>query len=328
MAVDDEIDAAIHRADLDELVRLVDSLTSGREWSRLLALRDRARRAVESSGRQLWPVATLAEYRIALWAPASWAATVLDEESGRFTIGPLTEVVTQQHTFAELAEHLPHGPRRGFVAHEAAMRGERIEEVDGEVDNPLEIPFSRQNWEPAYPVATYSDEGVEAPSPPAPRGGTPIGEPGRRVDDDGVTLAVRQLFDSWTAQSGGRVEVCCVEGDAGAAVAALGMRTAGLTPITAAEAMAWLAWAGASGGANGRRRGAAIGRFGAWWLVAALGDLLDEWPVPPAELGWMARSLEWAWWDAGEPSIGWEVQLAVADPNEGYAWAISAHDAR
>ena len=77
---------------------------------------------------------------------------------------------------------------------------------------------------------------------------------------------------------------------------------------------------------GGRRRGAAIGRFGAWWTVAALADLTDAWPVQPDELGDALTSFDWYWWDAGEPRLGWELQLAVADPSEGYAWAISAHD--
>ena len=47
----------------------------------------------------------------------------------------------------------------------------------------------------------------------------------------------------------------------------------------------------------------------------------------PGELGDALAALEWYWWDAGEPRLGWELQLAVADPAEGYAWAISAHDA-
>ena len=55
--------------------------------------------------------------------------------------------------------------------------------------------------------------------------------------------------------------------------------------------------------------------------------MLDEWPVQPGELGALADGLRWYWWDAGEPALGWEVQLAVDDPSEGYAWAISAHDA-
>ena len=49
--------------------------------------------------------------------------------------------------------------------------------------------------------------------------------------------------------------------------------------------------------------------------------------MQPDELGDAVAALDWFWWDAGEPRLGWELQLAVADPTEGYAWAISAHDA-
>jgi hypothetical protein len=91
--------------------------------------------------------------------------------------------------------------------------------------------------------------------------------------------------------------------------------------------MAWMAWAGASGGAHGRRRGAAAGRFGALWLVAALGDALDDWPIPLDELGAIAGDLRWHWWDAHEPMTGWQLQLAVESPADGLAWAITARDA-
>ena len=148
------------------------------------------------------------------------------------------------------------------------------------------------------------------------------------ADDPEVTLAVRQLLDGWTASSNGRVDVAAVDGGTAVdALAALGVHRPHLAPLTPAEALAWLAWAGASGGAHGRRRGAAIGRFGAWWLVAALGGALDDWPLPPDEVGELATDLRWWWWDAGEPPLGWELQLAVEDPADGWAWAISAHDA-
>ncbi len=340
---DDELDELIHRADLDGLVRLVDARTTSRDWPGLLRARDRARHALRT-GRQVWPIATLAEYRLALWAPAEWASRVLDEDSGRFTIGPLTEVVAQHHTFVELADHLPPGPRAGFVAHERAARGEAIPAA---TPNPLELPFDRQWWEPPSPLVTYTDDGADAPSPPLPtasafaprprqgsRRRAAVADPAAAaaaaaaatVDDASVTLAVRQLFDPWTTSSDGHVEVVCVEGDAVAAVTALGVPSARLAPMSGQDALAWLMWAGASGGAHGRRRGAAIGRFGTWWLLAALGDLLDEWPVPPTDLASLVGDLVWWWWDAGEPSLGWEVQLAVEDRGEGYAWAISAHD--
>ena len=321
------LDELIHRADLDGLVRWIDSLTSAQDWEGLLQARDRARHAVHT-GRQLWPAATLAEYRLALWAPAEWAAKVLDEESGRFSIGPLTEVAAQHHTYADLAAVVPPGPKLGFVAHERALRGEAI---PADAPNPLEIPFEVQPWEPAYALATYSDEGLDAPAPALPAASSfrhvEIHRRAAAVDDTSVTLAVRQLFDTWTAASNGRVDVVCVEGSAEMAVGALGVRHPGLAELPAANALAWLAWAGASGGARGRRRGAATGRFATWWLLAALGDVLDEWPVQPGELHALADDLRWYWWDSGEPALGWAVQLAVEDPGEGYAWAISAHDA-
>lgn len=324
----DEIDDLVHRADLDGLVRLIDSYGSSRQWDQLLLLRDRARAALET-GRQLWPAATLAEYRLALWAPPEWAARVLDEESGRFTIGPLTEVAAQHHELAALRPHLPDSPRLGFIAHERALRGEVIAD---DVPNPLDLPFAVQPWEPAYALATYSDAGLEAPAPPMVAADrlVPVhlteADEAPDVVDDAVQLAVRQLFEPWTASSNGRVEVRCVEGTAAQAVAAHGVRHASLARLTPAEGMAWLAWAGASGGAHGRRRGAAIGRFGAWWLLAALVDLVDEWPIDPAELGELAASLQWSWWTAHEPHLGWEVRLAIEDPAERYAWSITALD--
>ena len=100
---------------------------------------------------------------------------------------------------------------------------------------------------------------------------------------------MRQLVEAWTTTSNGRAEVVAVEGDAAGALRALGVPTARWAPLTTGEAVAWLAWAGASGGAHGRRRGAAAGRFGALWLVAALLDAVDDWPLPLDELGALAE---------------------------------------
>jgi hypothetical protein len=323
----DDLDAIIHRADLDALVRLVDTLCTNADWSLLLELRNRSQAAV-STGRQLWPAATLAEYRLALWAPAEWATQVLDEESGRFTIGPLTEVVAQHHQFDELRTSLPDGPRCGFIAHECSLRGQSL---PLDLANPLEIPYEIQPWEPRYCLAEYTDEGITAHAPPVPGSSqfVPMQAPldVEVIDDPDVTLAVRQLIEPWITSSNGRAEIVAVEGTAAAAVGALGVTAGSLASIPSSMAMAWLAWAGASGGAHGRRRGAAIGRFGAWWTVAALAGIAEHWPVDPNEVGAAADALQWYWWDAGEPRLGWELQLAIADPAEGYAWAMSAHDA-
>ena len=223
MAADDDeiLDGLIHRADLDGLVRLVDDCCATGDWERLRRLRDRARHAV-GTGRQLWPAATLAEYRLALLAPAPWAAGVLDEGSGRFTIGPLTEVVAQHHTWHELAPLLEPGPRAAFVAHERVLRGEAVEaESVAALPDVLELPYRIAGWEPAYQLAAYHDAGAEFPSPATPPllddVALPVGEP-TGLDDGSVELAVRQLVEPWTTSSNGRVDVAAVEGDAAAAL--------------------------------------------------------------------------------------------------------------
>ncbi|WP_420451115.1 hypothetical protein [Ilumatobacter sp.] len=326
--VDDDLDALVHGADLDGLVRMIDDRSSVRDWDGLMRVRDRSRRAVDT-GRQLWPAATLAEYRLALHAPPAHVAAVLDEtdgSSGRFTIGPLTEVVAQEHTWAELVDHLDPGPRSSFVAHERALRGEVVD--DRALAPVLDITTTPAPWEPAYPLATYRDEGAEFPSPELPDDWVELAAtPDAELLDDDVDAALRHLVEPWTTSSNGRVESSCVVGGAAEAIGALGVRRARICSLTAPTALAWIAWAGASGGAHGRRRGAAAGRYGTWWLLAALGDLLDDWPVGGVELGELVAQLRWSRWDAFEPDVGWSLRIAVEDPDEHVAWALHAQDA-
>lgn len=324
---DEDLDTLIHRADLDGLVRMIDDRCSSRDWEGLLRVRDSSRHAVDT-GRQLWPAATLAEYRLALFATPEFVAAVLDEAdglSGRFTIGPLTEVAAQHHTWEELQPVLDTGPRAAFVAHERVLRGESISAPD--LPTVLEIPYQLQPWEPAYALATYGDASAEFPMPKLPDEWVDIEPQSGEVLDDDVEFAVRQLIEPWVSSSNGRAEAVCVEGDVGAALGAFGLRRARVAHLEPADALAWLAWAGSSGGAHGRRRGAALGRFGAWWTLAALGDLLDEWPIEPAALGELAAELNWYRWDAYEPEVGWTLRLAIEDPADGTAWAITAQDA-
>lgn len=327
---DDRLDELIQAVDLDGLVRLIDGRCSDHDWAGLLRVRDRCRAAPRETGRQLWPAATLAEYRLALTAPPEWVATVLDGESGRFTIGPLSEVAAVHHTWAELAPHLPAVPVALFVAHERAIRGEEIDPASvARLPLVIDIPVAPQPWEPTYPASTYSDAGAEHPEPPDSgtlRPATATGG-GERVADDGTELAVRQLVDAWTASSTGRAEVVCVEGDHLDALGALGVRSVRLAEIPATEAVARLAWAGASGGAHGRRRGMAIGRFSAWWLLGAIGDLHDDWPPTNDAIEELLDELRWFRWDAHEPEGGWRLQLAVENATEGVAWAFNASDA-
>ncbi len=325
--VDEDLDALIHSADLDNLVRMIDNRCSDRDWSGLLRLRDRSRSAVDT-GRQLWPAATLAEYRLALLAPAEFVAAVLDESdglSGRFTIGPLTEVAAQNHSWGDLENMLTPGPRASFVAHERAIRGEPVATPD--LAPVLDIPTRIQPWEPTYSVATYHENEAEFPAPDLPDDWESIeAVPGAEELDDDVDLAVRQLVEPWLTASNGRADSACVSGSVAEALGVLGLRKARICEIPSDTAIAWIAWAGASGGAHGRRPGAAAGRFGAWWLLGALGDLLDEWPVPPEQLGALADEFRWYRWNAFEPEVGWSLQLAIEDPRDSVAWAIVASD--
>jgi len=326
---DADLDALIQRGDLDGLIRMIDDRCRTHDWAGVLRVRDDSRRAVET-GRQLWPAATLAEYRLALLADPEYVAAVLDESdglSGRFTIGPLTEVAAQHHSWGDLVEHLDRGPRAAFVAHERAIRGEPIETVD--LVPVLDIPTALQPWEPEYALATYADGDAEFPMPDLPDDWSDVTTAaGAEVLDDEVDLAVRQLVEPWLTESNGRAESICVVGDMGDALGGLGVRRARACELEPSEAIAWMAWAGANGGAHGRRRGAAAGRFGAWWLLAALGDLLDDWPLDSDELANLAGELNWFRWNAYEPEIGWSLQLAITDPSEGVAWAITAGDQR
>jgi hypothetical protein len=162
------------------------------------------------------------------------------------------------------------------------------------------------------------------------------------LDDDfvaDVRLGFEQLIDPWITTSNGSATVVCVADEMPAALRACGVARARYVELAPSAALAWLAWAGASGGAHGRRRGAAAGRFGVWWLLAALGDLVggdagadgdaaatDDWPPDCDELGQVAGELRWYRWDAFEPDLGWSIRLAVHDPVEERTWVFAAHD--
>jgi hypothetical protein len=180
-------------------------------------------------------------------------------------------------------------------------------------------------WEPEYPVATYKADKVETPSPQLPQvEETPIPDRFTRLEDPQSEGALFDLIQPWVNESSGRYETAVVEGSGAAAIRALGLTRARMGSISAGEALRWLAWAAASGGAHGRRRGAAAGRYGAWWAVATLCDL--EWPPEPEEVGRSVERLRFHWFDDGSPGTGWELRLVIEEPEEGLAWAISAVD--
>ena len=316
----------VELGDLDELTRHIDRLCSARDWDGLLDLRDRCRRALER-GKQLWPAAAHAEYRLALEAPARWAGAMLEPGAGRFALGPLTEVVASTHTWAELAPCVPPGPLAALTAHERVVRGEDLSDDDRIDRQVLELPLVLQPWEPAYPLATYAAEKADFPDvPPVPLEAVALPPSAERVDDTESCRALVELVTAWTSESEGAAEAAAVAGDAPAAVAALGRDRARLAEVPPGHALAAMAWAAASGGGHGRRRGMAPGRFAAWWTVVALAGRLDEWPLPADAVGEAAASLRWYRWDPGAPDTGWALRLAVEDPEDGLAWALSATD--
>jgi hypothetical protein len=320
------LDALVDRADLDEIIREIDNLCANRDWPTLASLRDKAAAAVKS-GRQTWPCATLANYRLALHATPDLAAASLQHPTSTFSIGPLTEVIAQHHTWAELDEHVEDAPVRGFVAYERALRGEPIDN-DPALRAILDIPITPAEWEPGYELPVYDDNGVSAPTPrlllPEP---TSVRCSSATLDDDpDIESAVRAVFEAWTTQSNGRVSFAAVSGGIDSALGGLGLATANVAPLEPAQVLSLVAWAGASGGAHGRRRGMAQGRFSAWWFATAMADALDEWPLPPGTLRAEMEELQWFTWTTNEPTLGWQLQLAIEDPFNDMSWAFTARD--
>jgi hypothetical protein len=326
-ALDGSIADAIERADLDELTRTVDRLCDARDWDGLVTLRDRCRAALER-GRQVWPVASHAEYRLALEAPASHAALVLEPDTGHMAPGPLAEVAASTHSWAELAPHVQEGPIAALAAHERVVRGEVIER-SVPYDDVLGVPLTLHPWEPEYAVARYRAEGGEFDAPGIAPRGRPLAPTARDATphrDPSTEAALLDVVTGWTRTSEGHARAVGVEGDAAAAIAALDVADARAARLDCSEAIAWLAWAGAGGGRHGRRRGAAAGRDAAWAASAALaghpyGEIVDA-----DRLGVEVGALGWFWWSAPDAVTGHVLRLAVEDPKTGCAWALDAVD--
>ncbi|HEX6310076.1 MAG TPA: hypothetical protein VF152_00450, partial [Acidimicrobiia bacterium] len=220
-----ELAQAVERGDLDELVRLVDGCCSARDWEGLADLRRRCREAHERSGRQLWPAAAHAEYRLALEAPGRWAGTVLEEGAGRFAPGPLSEVAASTHRWRELAPHVPEGPVAALTAHECVLRGEDLTGVALPGPPVLELPLRLQAWEPRYFLAEYRAHEAHFPGPTPPSGFEAPAGPGgaRAVRHHGEDVdALVGVASTWTTASGGRAHAVAAQGTAPGAIAALG----------------------------------------------------------------------------------------------------------
>lgn len=315
----------INRADLDGLVRLIDDYCETRSWHDLLGLRDACKAAV-ANGKQVWPASTLAEYRLALLAPAEIAVQVVGEEAGRFTMGPLTEVIAQNHQWSELSEFLDPSPTSTYIAYECAIRGQSL---SGELFPALESPRLLLSIETNYALAEYHDNEAKFPTPAIPVMGNAIAIPESSatvIQDPDTSTAFHQLADAWTTQSNGELRITCVEGSVLDALGALNVQDARLSLLTFGEALAWLTWAGASGGAHGRRRGNALGRDAAWWTAAALTGQTSHWPLTNDAFETATDSLQWFWWDANDPTTGWNVRLCVHHAERNRSWAFALTD--
>ena len=319
------IPEAVAAGDLDELVRLVDGLCAAREWDRVVELRDRCRHALETRGLQLWPAAEYAEYRLALDAPGSHAGAVVTEEAGRFALGPLWEVAASRLEWSELGPHLDPGPARAMAANERVLRGEDLSADDSIDTHVLDLPLRLLDWEPRYPVATFRSDEVEFEPLPLPRVSPEVlPPPGAVIDDPEAVEALVDIGAVWAHQSNGSARAVAVEGSAAEAIAALGYERCATAGVEAGDAMALAPWAAASGGAYGRRRGSPVGRFAAWWLVAALADL--GWPAKPDAVRDAAEGMRWWSWEPPGFAGGWSACLAVESPDLGLAWAVEALD--
>ena len=309
------------------MLRAVDTLCAARDWDGLEDLVDLCEHALER-GKQLWPIVAHIDYRIALEAPGDHAATVLDSDLGRFAVGPLTEVAASTHTWAELSPHIEAANSAAFVAQERIMRGEDLtgdERAHAEI---LDLPLTLQSFEPTYALATFHADHVEVGEVWDPK--EPM-QPLRMTPSEEVAAGplIEVLLDvvqPWVAESNGAARACVVEGTAAEAIATLTIGMDGVLsgPLRAEEALQRVAWAAASGGAHGRRRGAAFGRFTAFYVTATLGGL--GWPATPEDVGRVAAGLRWYRWDETARLEGWILRIAVEDPNAGWAAALGATD--
>ena len=259
----------------------------------------------------------------------------------RFGLGPLTEVVAQHHTFAELAPNLD-ATLLPVVAQERVLRGEDLRDdprASGADDDP---PLVLQPFEPDYVLPTYrADERIDGAVPDPSEGARDgWGELSRRstaavpIDAPAACSPLVRAFEDvvapWAAQSAGEVHVRAVAGDVVTAVSTL-LDAAGVAgpvrcgPISTPELFAHVAHAGASGGVHGRRRGGAAGRSLAWWVARCATGLDREVVVDAEELEFQLEDVrKVAFRTQGEAA--WRLELALGAADGEWSVAFAAFD--
>ncbi|MGH2689770.1 MAG: hypothetical protein ACRDKW_13345, partial [Actinomycetota bacterium] len=221
------------------LLRKIDALCALRAWDDLVSMAAQCREATER-GKQLWPIAEHVDYRLALEAPAAYAASVLHPTAGRFAAGPLTEVAASTHTFDDLVGHLDLPSTAGVVAAERVLRGENLRGRPEAHPEVMELPMRLEPWEPPYTVARYKSSSVEVPEPELPPltdEGT--GRQGEPIEDDELSAVLLDLVGAWISGSNARAEVA-IAGTVEEALGNLGAEefwTGELSPRQAMELM-------------------------------------------------------------------------------------------
>ena len=308
---------------MNGLLRAVDGLCAARDWDGLVELAEACEDAVER-GKQLWPIAAHIDHRLALEAPGDVAASALTIDTGRFALGPLTEVVASTHTWSELADHIDEPLIAAYVAQERVLRGEVLTDDPRAHPDVLGLPLELLPWEPTYTLATYRADVVEVPEPwtPTERLDRFERRPAEEHDDPELAAALLDLVQPWTSESNGAARAVVVDGDAVAAVSDLTLDSFSMGPLKVDEAVQLIAWAAASGGAHGRRRGAALGRSLAFYLLSLVGD------GDPVTVGNDPNRypVRWFRWVEDNTEEGWVLRLALEHEADGWAAALAATD--
>jgi Family of unknown function (DUF6183) len=326
--VEGTLQELIEAQDMNALLRAVDGLCERHSWGELIDLAEACEEALER-GKQLWPIAEHIDYRLALEAPGDYAAQVISPDVGRFAHGPLTEVAASTHTWEELAPHLDEPHIAAYVAQERVLRGELLAGDERAHPEILEMPLELEDWEPTYALATFRSTYAEIAEPWDPKDSLHEQQVTRTdaADDTELVDALLELVHPWVAESNGAARAVVVDADAISAASSLTLERLRMGRLEPAEAVQRMAWAAASGGAHGRRRGAAFGRFLARHTLAVIADL--EWPAQAGDIEAALNDLEWYRWDEGaEEEEGWVLRLAVENRSQGWSAAIAATDLR
>jgi hypothetical protein len=251
----------------------------------------------------------------------------------RFGLGPLTEVVAQHHSFDELAPHLD-SSLVAVVAQERVLRGEDLRDdaraLSSIADSGAEVPAVLQAFEPDYALPVYRadariDGGFLLPDDGWSVGASAVSAATEFAEHDRATrvcAALRACVEPWLTGSDGVIELAAVRGGTDGVLPTLGRRA-----ISTATFLGLVAFAAASGGARGRRRGAATGRASAWW-VARTATGLDDAPWSDElvdELEFRLEDLELVALRS-TAAASWRLELALSDPQAGWSAGISALD--